>query len=603
MRRSRNLLMAREKGRIMHRPAGPRTWVLWVPLIATVAFAWPLPLRLASHLAGPPGDNYIFYWNLWWFRQSLWREFLWPLHTAYVFYPEGADLAFHTTTLLNTLPGSLLGLVIPLPVVFNLAVLGQFAFAWWAMFGCARRVLESSSSAERGAAAASSLPSFAATAYAFAPVHMAHVGHLNILSTGVLPLVVSALLRAGQGFTVRRAAGLGASLGLCALADGYFLLMGMLLAGLAGLYRLRRLRWRARVHIARAMWKAILAGTIAFLIVAAPVIVPVVLLGSRGAAAVHIGGAEEYVADALAYVLPSPFHPVWGHALQHVYAGLTGNLAESVVFPTFTVWFLALTALRTAPRESRRWWALALVFLVLSLGPSLHVGGHVLRLPLPKLVLDRIPWVWGARAASRFAIAAQLALALAAGLGLQAAVRRMNDMNDAKTARGRGRRRGVVGLAIAGFAFECIAWPFPVTRIEIPAPYALVGALGTAPELTTLLEIPPVHAGDRVYQLYQTVHGQPLLGGRLARVPRDPYGRLNRDPFIHRTMSNTLWGSCEDSLSLDGLDSLRVRYVALHLQFPPTAGIRRALEKAYEPLGPASDGVEILRRRVRPPSD
>ena len=73
-----------------------------------------------------------------------------------------------------------------------------------------------------------------------------------------------------------------------------------------------------------------------------------------------------------------------------------------------------------------------------------------------------------------------------------------------------------------------------------------------------------MHGGDKVYQLYQTVHGLPLLGGRLARGPRHAYDRLHRDPFIDRTISRDPWRANDGLLSLDGLDSLGVDYVMLH---------------------------------------
>ena len=116
-----------------------------------------------------------------------------------------------------------------------------------------------------------------------------------------------------------------------------------------------------------------------------------------------------------------------------------------------------------------------------------------------------------------------------------------------------------------------------------------------------LLEIPPVHAGDKVYQLYQTTHGLPILGGRLARGPRVAYERLHRDPFQARLFDRDPLRLQDGLLALDGLDSLGVTWVMLHDNFDPrTAAIQRVLERQFEVV-PTPPGPErLLRRRTAP---
>jgi len=112
-----------------------------------------------------------------------------------------------------------------------------------------------------------------------------------------------------------------------------------------------------------------------------------------------------------------------------------------------------------------------------------------------------------------------------------------------------------------------------------------------------LLEVPPVHAGDKVYQLYQTVHGRPLLGGRLARVPSHAYDRLHRDPFLDRLQSREPWGMHEGQLSLAGLDSLGVDYVMLHRGLTANPALTRLLAARFEPLATSGD-AQLWRRRT-----
>jgi hypothetical protein len=206
-----------------------------------------------------------------------------------------------------------------------------------------------------------------------------------------------------------------------------------------------------------------------------------------------------------------------------------------------------------------------------------------LRLPLPKVILDSLPLASGARAAGRFASVAQLGLVLAAMLGLAQAA-------------GHPPRRGLLYGALGLVIFECLAWPFPTSRIDVAAAYrAAADDARTRGIQGVLLEIPPVHADDKTYQLNQTIHGMPLLGGRLARAPRHAFDRLHRDPFLDRTMSPDPWRAKDGLLSLDGLDSLGVTYVVLRPNFPNSGAIARVLERRFEPITVA--GEERLYRR------
>jgi hypothetical protein len=158
----------------------------------------------------------------------------------------------------------------------------------------------------------------------------------------------------------------------------------------------------------------------------------------------------------------------------------------------------------------------------------------------------------------------------------------------------------LVLIAFAGCALECLAWPWPTTRVDIAPAYTRLAALVTegAPR-GALLEVPPVHGGDKVYQLAQTVHGLPLLGGRLARVPRHAYDRLHRDPFLDRTISNNPWAAHETLVSLDGLDSLGVQWVVLHRGHAQHETIARILSRRFESV-PVQGEALLLRRRATP---
>ena len=56
----------------MRRALAPRLAVVLGYVLATLAFAWPLPLHLGTHFTGDPGgDTGVYVWNQWVFHQEL----------------------------------------------------------------------------------------------------------------------------------------------------------------------------------------------------------------------------------------------------------------------------------------------------------------------------------------------------------------------------------------------------------------------------------------------------------------------------------------------------------------------------------------------------
>ena len=174
-------------------------------------------------------------------------------------------------------------------------------------------------------------------------------------------------------------------------------------------------------------------------------------------------------ADLLAFVTPQEFHPLWGKWAQEQGKRFTASLSEHEVFAGFVVLALAaLGALRAWPGRKpgrlRPWvglWLLALLtFVILALGPVLHIGGQTALLPgggeipLPYAWLVRVvPFMDISRSVSRFDAMVMLALGVLAALGLDGLVRRLP-----------GWRGQVVAFAaIALIVFEFLPAPYPMS--------------------------------------------------------------------------------------------------------------------------------------------
>ena len=199
--------------------------------------------------------------------------------------------------------------------------------------------------------------------------------------------------------------------------------------------------------------------------------------------------------------------------------GRRGSGARRCRPPTSALFFgylpLLLAAVGTWKQWARaRFWLMAAVcFAVLALGPYLHVADHLtfgpgnVHLPLPYLVLQRIPGVNVSRVPVRFALVAVLCLAVLGGLGVLALIER-------PWAWFRGRAMvGLMALLAPLLVLEQIVVPVPLKAIDIPPFYQQLAA---SPEQGAILEWPLSLKRSRSL-LYQTVHQRPLIGSYLSR--------------------------------------------------------------------------------------
>ena len=196
------------------RPLAPRLAVLLGYVLATLAFTWPLPLHLSTHLTGDPGgDTGVYVWNQWVFHQEL-IEGHNPLSTAKILsLTDRVDLAQHNyTAFLNLLA---LPLMSALGVVrtFNVVFLFVCVLNGLAMYGLARRVTP-----------ASRVEAWlAGLVFAWSPALVARTtGHYSLAAAAALPAFVWCLVNAERSRSTRDAALVGLCMAWAALSDAYF---------------------------------------------------------------------------------------------------------------------------------------------------------------------------------------------------------------------------------------------------------------------------------------------------------------------------------------------------------------------------------------------
>lgn len=159
-------------------------------LLLAVAMTWPLARELDHVIPHDLGDPLLQAYTLGWLGDALRNDpgGIWGTNS---FWPATDSFLF-TDTLIGYAP---LALAVTdttsALVVYNLLYIGTFALAFLGMYALLRQL---------GARVAGS--AVGAAAFAYAPWKLAHLGHLNVLSSGAIVLALAMLAR-GHGYSMR----------------------------------------------------------------------------------------------------------------------------------------------------------------------------------------------------------------------------------------------------------------------------------------------------------------------------------------------------------------------------------------------------------------
>ena len=499
---------------------------LLLSLLAALLMRWPYLLPLDALLFN--NDYGQFAWNLWIVAENLLQGRN-PYHTEMILYPLGANLAEHTLAAgfgVLELLSRFLSPSDPLTPLYSyrLSIWLGTALLLWCSYLCLRALGSSY-------LAAASL----AFAYAFANFYALHTLHLNHMAGFFIPASALALLRLYRRPSLRRAllaAGLIASciyfsefIAYIALAVLTFTLSLLLVPEqrmrlLAGLWRL-------------GLLKTTLAAAFAVLLVT-PFLYNWLQAGAeKPPAEAHL----QHAANLMGFITPhSGFNPLYGQLFRswelRIRLGV-GGIEAFVGFPLLLLGLLALLY-RHKPLVYLTL-ANALLFFLLSLGPSLYIFEQDYGLTLPYRWLMELPPFTSSRSPGRLVVVALFFWTLFAAV----AWRRL-EHTCAAWPRLRWRRAGAALLALLSLWIVAERYS-PVLPFRRYAPYIVPEALQQM-QAGLSLNL-PVRWSDGEAVRLQTLHQQPIATAYLAR-----YNRMQQ----HHIQELIVWerrADCEDFLA------------------------------------------------------
>src|SRR4051812_29384722 len=377
--------------------------------LLSVVMHWPLVLHLGADIPKDLGDPLAESWQAAWGGHALGHQ---PLHLfqANQFWPFHDTLAF-SDALVGYAPAGLVGSG-PHAAVFRYDALFLFAYAL-AFVGA--YLLARELGLGSGAAAV------AGAAFAFAPFRLEQDGHMQVISSGGIPLALALGVR---GYRLHRPGWViaGSAVAAWQLSIGFTLGLpfAYLLAAVATIGAIVWLR-RSRPRLDRGLALATVAGAVLFAGVGFALSRPYLRVADAHPAARRTPATvEAYSGPPWIFLVAPGENLVWGGATAPLRDDLE-NIPEKTLFPGLVILALAVAGLFSPafPRWLRRGLGAGVVAVsILALG--FRAGGGLLW-PY-RIVYDVLPGWQAIRVPGRLVTLSSLGLALLAGAGAQRAM-------------------------------------------------------------------------------------------------------------------------------------------------------------------------------------
>ncbi len=474
--------------------------------LLAVAMHWPLVFNLGDTIPRDVGDPLVQSWQMAWGGHALVNQPL-EFFQSNMFWPQPDSLAF-SDALIGYAPLSFFGSGVETAIVrYNLLFLFAYALAFFGAYLLAR---------ELGLRPAGAV--VAGAAFAFAPYRLEQDGHMQVISSGGLPLALAVALR---GYRLERPGWVVAGWAIAAWQLTIGFTIGLPMSHLIGLLALiAAVVWwrRGRPALPRRLVVATVAGFLLFTTTAVVIGRPYLRVADDHPQAHRSPETvEDFSGPIDVFAVAPAENQIWGPVTEPLREDIEA-IPEKTLFPGLLIVALALIGLGSGAlaRPVRIGLAIGVVGVsVLALGFQADDGWI-----WPYRVLFDINPLWESiRVPGRLVVFISLGLALSAGAGAQSAGRWLSRRMPRRSAAREYAPVALVAVLALAIVVEGRGVPFDPWDVqaqpEVPFPPA-----STAETTEPQFHLPAERAEDnRRYLLWSTDRFPLMVNGRSSLVP------------------------------------------------------------------------------------
>lgn len=517
--------------------------------IVAVSVTWPLAINFGSHLLGSSTDALLHYWNGWWVNQAL-NDGQNPFYSPLIFYPKGTSLLTHNIAWFNVIFWILFESIIGGIQAYNLSILFSLVLCGLAVFWLIYKMTQNRAAAF-----------LAGLIYLAWPFRLTQLDHPNILATQWIPVFFLFLIYAIQGGRWRDAL----------LAGLFFALVGYT-------------RWQLLIAVTtmalvylffnRSFWlpagqrykltRLAAGGVLAILLLLPPALSLVNQLEIEGTSVNLLREGEDTFmqTDVLAYLTPPGSNPLVGEVTEELYDHYYQDRSPGRRFTAyigFTALLLAILGVKYKGRESLPWVMMAVILILLALGPLLRINGQFYeRVPTLYRLLSPLGVFQLMRVPDRFNVFLALPASVLVGFG---AAGLFNSLR----ARSAWVTPTAFVLIVLLILVEYLPIPVPLNDgREFSSPY--FERLASQPGEFAVLNVPVNPLRSKVFMYNQTIHERPIVQGNISRIPDEQYSFIESIPLLSemRILVDTPPDVRDLSRRLSNLSQENIRFIIIN---------------------------------------
>jgi hypothetical protein len=468
--------------------------LLWAFIIYTgltlLYFRSCLP-TFTTHLIGPPEDNMVVFWNLWWANDKVLHGIESLTFTNRIYYPEGSSLYYVAWSFYNLILVWGLRLFLGACTVYNLIMLHSFPIAGIGAFLLTKYVTKNSYLALLGG-----------FLFAFSPSHFARAQHhIHINTIQFVPFFVLYYLRTVREGSTKMLWLAALFFLLNTLADwnymvfaGFFMFSWYLYQGFS----------RRRILMPDLLGRnAIIVGSTLLLLL--PWIWPMIRVGLQHPEVTYFGH-NTCVVDFLGLFVPGYYH--WLNSIDligSINRSYTSNPWEVASYLGLISILLVAISFRTIIVRHTELLLAAFCFLIISFGAKLHFGGLITPVFMPEASFKIIPFLSNVRNPSRFIVYVYLFWSVLTVVALQLLL--------AKLKTGWSRKIVLVVLPMLLF-LDYYSVKVDKTEVMLPPCYELIKK---DTDSFAILDLPLAYDPSCFYMMHQALSDIPTVNGSITR--------------------------------------------------------------------------------------